>query len=57
MQIMIVLRFYATGTFQSVSDWRFIWCQFVADVKENPGGGGRGFQSQLNIDGLTLAQL
>ena len=37
----------------SECDWRFIWCQFVADVKENPGG----FQSQLNIDGLTLAQL
>ena len=36
MQIMIALRFYATGTFQC--DWRFIWCQFVADVKENPGG-------------------
>ena len=36
MQIMIALRFYATGTFQR--DWRFIWCQFVADVKENPGG-------------------
>ena len=33
---MIALRFYATGTFQR--DWRFIWCQFVADVKENPGG-------------------
>ena len=32
----------------SECDWRFIWCQFVADVKENPGG----FQSQLNIDGL-----
>ena len=37
----------------SECDWRFIWCQFVADVKENPGG----FQSQLNIDGLTLSQL
>ena len=22
----------------SACDWRFIWCQFVADVKENPGG-------------------
>ena len=21
----------------SACDWRFIWCQFVADVKENPG--------------------
>ena len=39
----------------SACDWRFIWCQFVADVKENPGGGG--FQSQLNINGLTLSQL
>ena len=37
----------------SACDWRFIRCQFVADVKENPGG----FQSQLNTDGLTLAQL
>jgi len=37
----------------SACDWRFIRCQFVADVKENP----RGFQSQLNTDGLTLAQL
>ena len=37
----------------SACHWRFIRCQFVADVKENP----RGFQSQLNIDGLTLAQL
>ena len=36
MQIMITLQFYATGTCQC--DWRFIWCQFVADVKENPGG-------------------
>ena len=26
----------------SACDWRFIWCQFVADVKENPGGGGGG---------------
>ena len=45
---------YATGIFQYV-----IWCQFVADVKGNPGGvgGGGGFQSQLNIDGLTLSQL
>ena len=44
----------------SACDWRFIWCQFVADVKENPGGGGGGgggFQSQLNIDGLTLSLL
>ena len=22
----------------SACDWRFIWCQIVADVKENPGG-------------------
>ena len=22
----------------SECDWRFIWCQFVADVMENPGG-------------------
>ena len=22
----------------SACDWRFIWCQFVADVKENPVG-------------------
>ena len=28
---------YATGTFQHV-----IWCQFVADVKGNPGAGGGG---------------
>ena len=35
MQIMIALRFYATGT---ACDWRFIWCQFVADMKQNPGG-------------------
>ena len=40
----------------SVCDWRFVWCQFVADVKENPGGFPQ-FQSQLNIDGLMLAQL
>ena len=37
----------------SACDWKFIWCQFVADVKENPGG----FQSQLNLDCLMLAQL
>ena len=37
----------------SACDWRFILCQFVADVKENPVG----FQSHLNIDGLTLSQL
>ena len=43
---MIALRFYATDTFQR--DWRFSWCQFVADVKDIPeggdggGGGGRG---------------
>ena len=24
----------------SACDWRFIWCQFVADVKGNPEGGG-----------------
>ena len=41
----------------SACDWRFIWCQFVADVKENPGGGGAWFQSQLNIDVRTLSQL
>ena len=57
MQIMIALRFYATGTFQRVIGLRVIWCQFVADVKENPGGGGGGggLQTQLNIDGLTLS--
>ena len=39
------MRFYAT--YFSACDWRFTWCQFVADVKENPGwvcvwvGGGR----------------
>ena len=26
----------------SACDWRFIWCQFVADVKGNPEGGGGG---------------
>ena len=36
----------------SACDWRFISCQFAADVKENPGG----FQSQLNIDSFTLSQ-
>ena len=34
---MIALRFYATGTFQRVIR-DSSWCQFVADVKENPGG-------------------
>ena len=59
---MIALRFYSTDTFQR--DWRFSWCQFVADVKDIPegggaggGGGGGGPQSQLNKDGLTLSQL
>ena len=33
---MVALRFYATGTFQRVIG--FNWCQFVANVKENPGG-------------------
>ena len=43
----------------SACDWRSIWCQFVADVKQNPGGGGwgGGEQSQLNIDSIKLAQL
>ena len=46
----------------SACDWRSTWCQFVVDVKENPGGGGGGgggggFQLQLNIDSLKLAQL
>ena len=52
MQIMIALRFYAKGTFVKVQLYIHS-CQFVADVMENPGG----FQSQLNIDGLTLSQL
>ena len=26
----------------SVYEWRFIWCHFVVDVKENAGGGGGG---------------
>ena len=37
----------------SVCDWRFLWCQFVVDLKENPGW----FQSQLNIDGRMISQL
>ena len=57
MQIMITFAVLGNKYF-SACDWRFIWCQFVADVKENPGGGGGGgFQSQLNIDGRTLSQL
>ena len=38
MQTLIALRFYATDTFP-VCDWRLIWRQFVADVKEKPGRG------------------
>ena len=39
MQTLIALRFYATDIFP-VCDWTLIWRQFVADVKENPGGVG-----------------
>ena len=35
----------------SECDWRFIWCQFVADVKENPGGDG---EVLLNVFGCQL---
>ena len=37
MQIMIALRFYATGTFQRVTGDSF-GVSFLADVKENLGG-------------------
>ena len=39
-------RFAVFGNrYFSAGDWRFIWCQFVGGLPE------------LNIDGLTLAQL
>ena len=38
----------------SVCKWRVIWCHFVAEVKDNPGG----FQMALEyIDGHMLSIL
>ena len=47
-------RFAVLGNrYFSACDWRFIWCQFAVDVKENPGG----LPVTVKIDGLTLSQL
>ena len=52
-------RFVVLGNmYFSACDWRFIWCQFLANIKGNPGvGGWVGVQSQLNIDSRMLSQL
>ena len=47
-------RFAVLGNrYFSACDWKFIWCQFAVDVKENPGG----LPVTVKIDGLTLSQL
>ena len=52
MQIMIILQFYATGTFQLMpnEDSFGLSLYFVVNVKENLG-----VSCQLNIDGCMVS--